>query len=152
MRTALFPGSFDPFTKGHADIVGRGLALFDGIVIAVGHNVAKPGWIPVQERVEALRRYYADETRVRVEQYAGLTVDFATEVGVAAILRGVRSLKDFEYEREIAQVNRQLTGLETVLLLADPQLSALSSSTVRELAFFGRNIQEFLPVGLKYNL
>ena len=151
MKTALFPGSFDPFTLGHADIVTRGLTLFDEIVIAVGHNVEKPGWISCAERVSALRRLYAKEKRVRVEQYTGLTVDFAKEVGATAILRGVRSLKDFEYEREIAQVNRALTGMETILLAADPQLSSISSSTVRELAYFGRDIQEYLPLGLKDN-
>ena len=151
MKTALFPGSFDPFTRGHADIVTRGLTLFDEIVIAVGHNVEKPGWISCAERVSALRRLYAKDKRVRVEQYTGLTVDFAKEVGATAILRGVRSLKDFEYEREIAQVNRTLTGMETILLAADPQLSCISSSTVRELAYFGRDIQEYLPLGLKYN-
>ena len=151
MKTVLFPGSFDPFTLGHADIVSRSLTLFDKIVIAVGYNVEKPGWISVAERVEALRRLYAKEKRVQVEQYTGLTVDFAKEVEATAILRGVRSLKDYEYEREIAQVNRMLTGLETILLMADPQLSSISSSTVRELAYFGHDIQEYLPMGLKYN-
>lgn len=152
MKTALFPGSFDPFTLGHADIVSRGLALCDEVIIAIGHNVEKPGWISIAKRVEALRHLYAEEKRVRVEQYTGLTVDFAKEAGATAILRGVRNIKDFEYEREIALVNRQLTGLETILLPADPQLSTLSSSTVRELAYFGRDIQEYLPKGLKYDL
>ena len=108
MKTALFPGSFDPFTRGHADIVTRGLTLFDEIVIAVGHNVEKPGWISCAERVSALRRLYAKEKRVRVEQYTGLTVDFAKEVGATAILRGVRSLKDFELRTRNARGDCEL--------------------------------------------
>ena len=152
MKKVLFPGSFDPFTRGHADIVGRGLALFDEVIIAVGYNVQKPGWINVEERVRALRTFYAGEPRIRVEQYSGLTVDFAQTVGATALLRGVRNTQDFDYEQLIAQVNRQLTGLDTVLLFADPALGMLSSSMVRELAHFGRDISEFLPEGLDYNM
>ncbi|MBR4130143.1 MAG: pantetheine-phosphate adenylyltransferase [Bacteroidaceae bacterium] len=144
-RLALFPGSFDPFTKGHADIVTRALALFDEIIVAVGYNEQKPGWMPVKERVEKIRKIYADEPRVKVESYTGLTVEFAKEKGVNAIVRGVRTVADFEYELQMADVNKQLTGIEIVLLPASPQFASLSSSVVRELAHFGQDISAFLP-------
>ena len=149
-KRVLFPGSFDPFTKGHANLVERGLQLFDHVIIAVGYNENKPGWIPVQERVSALKALYANESRVTVESYSCLTVDFARQCGAKAILRGIRSVKDYEYEMQMADVNRQLSGIETILLFADPQLSAVSSSIVRELAHFGKDIKPFLPEGLHY--
>ena len=145
MRKVLFPGSFDPFTLGHADIVRRALGLFDEVVVAVGYNEQKKGWMPVEERVEAIRKLYKDEPRVRVESYTGLTVDFAREKGITAIVRGVRTTADFEYEMQLADVNRRLTGIETVLLPASPQLASLSSSVVRELASFGHDVSAFLP-------
>ena len=144
-RLVLFPGSFDPFTLGHADIVRRALEMFDGIVIAVGYNEQKTGWMPVEERVAAIRKLYADEPRITVERYTGLTVDFAREHGIGIIIRGVRTVADFEFEMQLADVNRQLTGIETILLPASPQLASLSSSIVRELAHFGHDISAFLP-------
>ena len=142
---ALFPGSFDPFTLGHADIVERALGLFDEVVIAVGYNEQKSGWMPVEERVAAIKKLYADEPRIKVESYSGLTVDFAKAKGISVIVRGVRTTADFEYEMQMADVNRQLTGIETILLPASPQFASLSSSVVRELAHFGHDISEFLP-------
>jgi len=142
---ALFPGSFDPFTLGHADIVKRALNLFDEVVIAVGYNENKVGCMPVEERLSTIRRLYADEPRVTVESYTGLTVDFAKKHGITAIIRGVRTTADFEYEVQLADVNRQLTGIETIFLPASPQFASLSSSIVRELAHFGRDISTFLP-------
>lgn len=147
----LFPGSFDPFTLGHANLVERALKLFDEVVIAIGINEQKAGWIPVEERVRSLREYYKVRARVRVESYSGLTTDFAHSIGAKAILRGVRSVQDFEYEQQMADVNRQLTGIDTVLLIAEPQLAAVSSSIVRELAHFGKEITAFLPEGLTIN-
>ena len=153
MSKALFPGSFDPFTRGHADIVERALTLFSHIVIAVGDNEQKKGWIPVSERVRALREFYKNEPRISVEQYNTLTVDFAKEQDARFILRGVRSHKDYEYELQMAEINRELSpDIETVVLFTTPELSSLSSSLVRELAHFGRDIQNWLPKGLKYNL
>lgn len=149
-RRVLFPGSFDPFTKGHANLVERGLQLFDHVVIAVGYNEQKQGWIPVQKRVGALKALYAGDSRVTVESYSCLTADFAKQCGATAILRGIRSVKDYEYEAQMADVNKQLTGIETVLLFAAPQLSSISSSVVRELAHFGKDIKPFLPEGLHY--
>ena len=144
-RLVLFPGSFDPFTRGNADIVRRALEMFDGIVIAVGYNEQKTGWMPVEERVAAIRKLYADEPRITVERYTGLTVDFAREHGIGIIIRGVRTVADFEFEMQLADVNRQLTGIETILLPASPQLASLSSSIVRELAHFGHDVSAFLP-------
>ncbi len=152
MKTILFPGSFDPFTLGHANLVERALVLFDEVVIAIGINEQKSGWIPVEERLCALREYYKEDVRVRVESYSGLTSDFAHSIGANAILRGVRSFKDFEYEMQMADVNRQLTGIETVCLFTEPQLASVSSSLVRELAHFGKDITAFLPTGYKFKL
>ena len=150
-KKVIFPGSFDPFTRGHADLVERGLQLFDEVVVAIGYNERKPGWIPVQERVDAIKAFYANEPRVAVESYSCLTVDFAKQCGATAILRGIRTVTDYEYEMQLADVNKQLTGIETLLLFANPQLSAVSSSVVRELAHFGKDIKPFLPEGLHYS-
>lgn len=151
MKKAIFPGSFDPFTIGHADIVKRGLQLFDNIIIAVGYNTQKKSWIPTVERVSAIKEFYKDEPRISVEEYSGLTTDFAKEKEAGFILRSIRSVKDYEYELNIADINRQLSGIETVLLLANPEMASISSSVVRELAGFGHDIQSFIPQGFRYN-
>lgn len=151
-KKVFFPGSFDPFTLGHADLVERGLRLFDNIVVAVGYNEQKSGWIPVEERVRALQEFYAHEPRIEVISYTGLTVDAARRTACSCILRGVRSTKDYEYELDIADINHRLSGLETVVLFADPHLSSLSSSVVRELSHFGRDIREWLPANLNYRI
>jgi pantetheine-phosphate adenylyltransferase len=150
-KKVIFPGSFDPFTKGHADLVARALQIFDQVVVAIGYNEHKPGWIPVQERVDALKALYANEPRVTVESYSCLTIDFAKQCGANAILRGIRSVTDYEYEMQLADVNKQLSGIETLLLFANPQYSSVSSSMVRELTHFGKDIQPFLPIGLHYD-
>ncbi len=142
---AIFTGSFDPYTIGHDDILRRALPLFDSIVIGVGHNERKQYMNSVEERVEAIRALYANEPKVRVEAYSDLTIDFARRLGAHFIIKGVRSVKDFEYECEQAELNRRLGGVETLLLLADPTLACVSSSAVRELAHFGQDIQPFLP-------
>ncbi len=150
--SVLFPGSFDPFTLGHESLVRRALNIFPGVVVAVGYNEHKSGWIPVEERVRALREFYADDPRVEIVSYTGLTVDLATQLGIRCILRGVRSTKDYEYELDIADINHSLSGIETIVLFADPHLASLSSSVVRELAHFGRDITAWLPAELKYNI
>lgn len=144
-KVAIFPGSFDPFTVGHASIVERGLPLFDEIVIGVGINENKRALYSSDRRVEAISRLYAHEPRVRVEAYDDLTVDFARRCGASFILRGLRSVKDFEYERDIANMNHRLTGIETVLLFTEPHYSSISSSVVRELIAFGKDVRDFLP-------
>lgn len=151
-KKVIFPGSFDPFTIGHANLVERAVRLFDEVIIAVGYNEQKKGWLPVEERVRALREYYSAMPQVRVESYTGLTVDFAQSQGARFILRGVRSVKDYEYELGIADINARLADVETVVLLADPTISGISSSVVRELHHFGRDITPWLPQGLDYRI
>ncbi len=145
MKRVLFPGSFNPFTIGHADIVRRTLKIADEVIIAVGYNREKGLTGDVEERVETLRRLYAGQERVKVTAYDTLTVDFAREVDAQAMVRGVRDVKDFEYERQTAEVNRLISGMETILLLASPELAAVSSSIVRELKAFGMDVSRFLP-------
>ncbi len=148
----LLAGSFDPFTIGHADIARRAIALCDELIIGVGYNEYKAGWLPVDERVEALRRLYATEPTVRVEKYSCLTVDFAQEHGITCIVRGVRNATDLDYEMQIAEINRQLSGIDTLLLPADPRLAHVSSTMVRELLHFGKDFTPYLPQGLNYIL
>lgn len=144
MRTAVFPGSFNPFTRGHADIVRRGLELFDRIVIAVGINASKSA-ADAEALAAPIRELFRDEPKVIVTTYTTLTVDIAREYDARFILRGVRSVKDFEYERDMADINRQLSGIESVILFSSPELSAISSSVVRELQSFGHDVARFLP-------
>lgn len=145
MRTGLFPGSFDPFTIGHRSVLDRALALFDKVVVGVGVNVGKCSLLSAEERVEAIRRLYAHDDRVEVVAYEGLTVDLARRCGARFIVKGVRSVRDYEYEREQADVNRRISGVETILLMAEPGLECVSSSLVRELKAFGRDVKAFLP-------
>ncbi len=145
MKTAIFPGTFDPFTVGHASIVERGLPLFDRIVIGVGINDNKRTLYTNEERVRNIQEIYANEPRVKVVAYDDLTVDLAKREEASFILRGIRSVKDFEYERDIAAMNERLSGVETVLLFTEPQYQSISSSVVRELLRFGKDVTEFLP-------
>lgn len=147
MNIALFSGSFNPFTIGHADIVKRFLPLFDKIVIGVGYNEHKPSaMLTPDERVQQIAAIYKDEPKVEVEKYSDLTVNFASRVGARYIIKGVRSTKDFEYEREQAEINKLLAPeIETIVLFASPEKAAISSSMVRELKHFGRDISQFLP-------
>lgn len=143
--TGIFTGSFDPFTIGHDDIVRRALPLFDRIVIGIGVNEQKKYAQTTEERIVNISRLYAEEPKIEVKAYGDLTVDFAKREGAHYIIKGVRSMKDFEYEREQAEINRRIGGVETLLLFADPQLASISSSMVRELMHFGRDVSEFLP-------
>lgn len=142
---AVFPGTFDPFTVGHDDIVRRALTFTDEIVIAVGINERKHTLTELDDRLDAIRRVYADEPRVSVAFYDGLTADFAREVGAQFIIRGVRSMTDYEYERNMADINRHLNDIETVLLFSSPELACVSSSMVRELIHLGKSVDEYLP-------
>ena len=143
--TGIFTGSFDPYTIGHDDILRRALPLFDHIVIGIGVNERKIYMQSAEERMKTIKAIYADEPKVEVKTYNDLTIDFARRENASYIIKGVRSVKDFEYERDQADINRQLSGIETLLLYADPRYSAVSSSMVRELIHFGQDVSRFLP-------
>ncbi len=146
---ALFPGSFDPFTKGHDDIVRRALKVVDTLVIGIGMNTNKHTLFTPEERLRMIQDLYKDNPRIEVKTYGNLTVDFAREIGADCMIRSLRSVKDYEYELSIADINRRLSGIETVILFTDPSLSYFSSSVVRELLSFGKDITEFLPEGMR---
>lgn len=146
-RIAIFPGSFNPFTIGHEDILIRGLKLFDHIVIGIGKNDMKP-MDDADGRADELRRLYAHEKRISVDVYHELTVDFAKKHQAAFILRGVRSIKDYEYEQNIASINQQLAGIETVILFTKPAHACISSSVIRELQQYGKDVSEYLAKGI----
>ena len=145
-RCGVLVGSFNPFTVGHDSIVKRALPLFDRLVIGVvGDQVHKPDMPSAEVRIKAIAELYADEPRIEVKPYYGLAVDFARQENARFIVKGIRSVKDFEYEREQADINRQIAGIETILLYSEPQFSSVSSSMVRELQHFGVDVSEFLP-------
>ncbi len=145
MKKAIFPGSFDPFTIGHYDIVQRGLDLFDEIVIGIGRNSVKKETFPIRERLAAIERLFEDNPKVRVAIYDCLTVDFAREQNAHFILRGIRCVEDFEYERNMAEANKQLGGMETILLYTRPEYAHISSTLVRDLYSYNKDVSEFLP-------
>lgn len=151
-RTALFAGSFDPFTRGHEALVEEALRLFDRVVIGIGHNLQKRGLLPVEQRKRLIEELYRGDERVEVRLYSGLTCDLAREVGAVALVRGLRSTLDFENERLLAQANRRLAPeLTTLTLFTPPALSDISSSMVRELLAFGRSVEELMPEGVEVN-
>jgi len=145
-RTGIFVGSFNPFTIGHDSIVRRVLPLFDRLVIGVvGDNVHKPDMPSAEERMQVIRRLYASEHRIEVKPYYGLAMDFAKAEGAQFIVKGVRSVSDFEYEQWQADFNRRIGGIETILLYTEPELASVSSSALRELQHFGVDITPYLP-------
>ncbi|QCR21728.1 pantetheine-phosphate adenylyltransferase [Pontibacter sp. SGAir0037] len=145
-RIAIFPGSFDPFTNGHLDVVQRGSRLFDEVIIAIGNNSSKQRYIPVEKMVHIIRHLFKDQPAVKVQSYKGLTAEFAREVDAKFLLRGLRNTTDFEYENTIAQANRHVNPeLETVFLITSPALAAISSSIIREIHKFGGNVDSFIP-------
>lgn len=148
-KTAIFPGSFDPFTRGHYAIVEGALSIFDRIIIAIGHNVSKQGLLPVEVRQRLVEDIYRGETRVEVAVYTGMTGDFARKVGAHTIIRGVRTVSDFEYERTMEAANRRLfPDIATILLFTPPEMADISSSVVREIASFGQSVAQFMPEGI----
>jgi pantetheine-phosphate adenylyltransferase len=149
-RIALFPGSFDPFTKGHEDIVLRGLQLFDEIIIAVGYNSGKTNrYFPIEFMIGKIQETFKDKPSIKVLTYSELTAEFAKKNGAKYLLRGLRNTTDFEYENSIAQVNKHLNGdLESVFLITSPQLASISSSIIREVHKYKGDVSGFLPYRL----
>ena len=149
MKRAIFPGTFDPFTIGHYSIVKRGLTFFDEIVIGIGLNQTKKTLFSIEKRLDIIQQAFSNEPRVKVASYNSLTVDFALSVQADYILRGLRSVGDFEYERTIADANRKLTGVETVILFTESEYSYISSTVARDLISYGKDITAFLPPNVK---
>ena len=151
-RTAIFPGSFDPFTRGHAALVEEALHLFDRVVIGIGNNTSKQGLLRGENRNRLIDDIYRHNPRVGARIYTGLTGEFAEEVGACAIIRGVRNTTDFEYERTMEATNHRIyPDITTVMLFTPAPVADISSSTVREVLSFGRNVEEFLPEGIDIN-
>ena len=146
-RIAICPGSFDPITRGHEDIIRRGLSIADRVLVAVAHNPQQPrqGMFDVDERVAMIREAFAGEPRVEAVEFSGLLVDFARKRGATIVIRGVRSVKDFEYEQQMAMMNRSLLAdLETVFLAPDPAHAFVSATLVRQIASLGGHVAPFL--------
>jgi pantetheine-phosphate adenylyltransferase len=145
-KTALFPGSFDPLTVGHVDIIKRGLPLFDEIIVAIGFNSEKKYFFPLDKREAFIRGVFEGEPKIRVMTYSGLTVDFCRKAGAGYMIRGLRTSADFEFERAIAQMNRSMAPeVETVFLVSDPALSHISSTIVREILNYKGDVSAFVP-------
>ena len=145
MKKAIFPGSFDPITLGHEDIINRGVTLFDEVIIAIGENTSKNYMFSLEDRKRFIEATFKDNPKVSVVSYSGLTTDFCKEIGVDFILRGLRNPADFEFEKAIAHTNRHLSTLETVFLLTSAQTSFISSSIVREIIRFEGDYQKLVP-------
>lgn len=149
-RVALFPGSFDPFTKGHEDIVLRGLGLFDEVVIAIGYNSAKNNrYFPIDLMIDKINQTFTGQPNIKVVTYSKLTAALAEEMGARYLLRGLRNTTDFEYENSIAQVNKHLNKkLESVFLITTPELAAISSSIIREVHRYGGDVSALVPYAI----
>ena len=150
MKTAIFPGSFDPITIGHTDIINRALPLFDKIIIAIGHNTTKKYLFPLEQRKEWLEKLFINNNKIEVASYEGLTIDFCKANNVNYILRGFRNAIDFEYEKAIAQMNNSMSlEIETICLFCKPEHAHISSTIVREIIINKGDVRQFLPKGLK---
>lgn len=148
-RIALFPGSFDPFTKGHEDIVLRGAKIFDEVIVAIGYNSNKRRYFPIDQMVQKIRDCFADNPQIKVDKYTELTAVYANKHDAKYLLRGLRNTTDFEYENSIAMVNKDLyDGLETVFLITSPTHAFISSSIVREVHSYGGDVSKYIPFKL----
>ena len=145
MKRAVFPGSFDPLTLGHQDIVERGATIFDEIIVGIGYNAEKSHMFSIEQRKEFIMQCFQDNPKVKVMDYQGLTIDFCKSVGANYLLRGVRNNGDFEFEKAIARTNRELSNIETVFLLTSIQTSFISSSIVREIIRNKGDYKRFVP-------
>ena len=145
-KIAVFPGSFDPFTLGHHSVVTRALPLFDKVVIGIGRNTLKNGFFSIDERIELVEGIYRDEPKIEVTAYDGLTVDFCRSIGADFMLRGIRTVADFEYECAISQMNHMMhPDVETVFLLTTPELTPVNSTIVRDILNYGGDVSRFVP-------
>jgi pantetheine-phosphate adenylyltransferase len=159
MKIAIYPGSFDPITKGHLDILKTGSEIFDKVIIAVAHNSSKRGFLPVAERVELIRASVADLDNVEVDSFEGLTIEYAKKQGAKVLIRGLRAVSDFEYELQLSQANSALCEeIKTVFLTTKPKYNFISSSTIKEIYLNDGDISKFVPepvynylIGLKTN-
>ena len=150
MKIAVFPGSFDPITIGHVDLVNRAMPLFDEIVVAIGINSQKKYLFDLQKRIDWLENVFADNPKVRVDSFEGLTVDFCSKIGAGYLLRGLRNASDFDYEKTISQLNHIIgNDIETVFLISRPEYSHISSTIVREIIRAGGDIGPFIPGGVQ---
>jgi pantetheine-phosphate adenylyltransferase len=148
-RIAIFPGSFDPITKGHENILHRALPLFDEIIIAIGKNSSKQNYFSLEQREKWIKQVFANEPKVRIETYTGLTIDFCKKMNATFILRGLRTSADFEFEKAIAQNNKQMAPeIETVFILPIPELSAINSTIVRDIIRNNGDASQFVPNGI----
>jgi pantetheine-phosphate adenylyltransferase len=145
MRRAVFPGSFDPLTLGHTDIINRALTLFDEIIIAIGNNTSKNYMFSLEQRVKFIEQTYAGEKKIKVDTYEGLTIEYCKKVNSAFILRGLRNPADFEFEKAIAHTNRKLSKIETVFLLTSANTSYISSSIVRDVLRYKGDVTGLVP-------
>lgn len=147
-KVAIFPGTFDPFTIGHESLIRRGLSVVDEIVVSIGVNDAKKSYFSLEKRIRMIDDLYQSDSRVSVTSYDCLTVDFARQIGADFIIRGIRSINDFEYEKTIADMNRNISGIETLVLFTEPEYTHISSTIVRELLRYGHDIKNFVPAGI----
>ena len=145
-RKALFAGTFDPFSVGHDSIVRRALQITDELIIAIGVNSEKKTLFSVEERTENIRKIYSSFTNIHVTSYHVLTVDFAKQSGVDFMIKGIRNMNDFEYERTMSDFNRMISGIETVFLFSEPRYASISSSLIREMILFNKDISNLIPV------
>lgn len=152
MNIAIFPGSFDPITVGHQDIILRALPLFDKVIVAVGKNTSKKYLFSQEQRVKWIKKVFAKEKKISVSSFSGLTVDYCKKVKANYILRGLRTSADFEFERSIGQINKAMSGVETIFLLSSPELSAINSTIVRDIIINNGDASSFVPneVDLKF--
>jgi pantetheine-phosphate adenylyltransferase len=147
-RIAVFPGSFDPFTVGHEALVKRTLPLFDQIIIAVGMNANKKYMFTIEKRTEWIKKVFANETKIRVTSFTGLTVDFCKKNKANFIIRGVRTSTDFEFEKAIAQMNRSISPIETIFIMPLPEHSAINSTIIRDIIRNNGDVSAFVPKGV----
>ena len=146
MKIALFPGSFDPVTKAHVDILKRSISLFDKVVIGIGINSTKQALLPIEARKKMLESVFANEPKVEIQTYSGLTVDFCKEIGANYMIRGIRTVSDFEYEKAIAQMNHALVPeIESIFIVSKPGYSSISSTIVRDILRNKGDISQFVP-------